>query len=568
VTLDPTALLEGIDPVQHPNAWALAMSYLDDFAKLGPEEAERRQMVLRARTDIIPYAKLVYEIEPAAHHSAIIEFLQDETIKRGLIIAPPGSAKSTWVSGVYASHYFSRNVDHSVLLVSNTSEQVVKWTASVRDIVEGSPEYQEIFPEIVKDEEKGWTRQELYLANRQDRANVSPNLVGYGIGGPILGRRANIIIVDDPTSQTQSRSAPVMNEQKDWFKATLMSRLIPGGRVIVVLTRWNEDDLASMLINQMDFQVLQMPALGDAEKGAFADYILPQVYDEEGENDTEAYLEALDVEKAKHEANGFECEIVRSNSVNRHCVRKYFGYEGENKQSIWPNRFSVAEYARVRRDYGSSYFRLVYDGDTSGSSGDIIKSEWFRYWGPNVTTTYEGDDTPVQELPLDCQWYQFVDVATGTKAENDYFVVMTVAVDSRGRVFVVNVERRKLEAPDQPKLIQQQFNRYPLTQWVLIETVGYQLSLFQNLQRQSMIPLKKYQPIKDKVARAKSMAAIFEAGRIYFLQGAKWLDDFEYELTVFPKGKHDDQLDALSSGMEELSGALMRQPKVIQVGFG
>lgn len=323
-----------------------------------------------------------------------------------------------------------------------------------------------------------------------------------------------------------------------------------------------------MLINDMDFNVLHMPALGDPDKGAFGDYVLPQVYDEEGNPDTEAYLASLEVVKAKHEAEGYECEIVRSVSVNRHCVRKYFGYEGENKQSIWPNRFTVEEYLRVKRDYGSSQFRLIYQGDTSGTSGDIVKSEWFRYWGPNVTHTFEGDEGPITELPLDCSWYQFVDVATGTKAENDYFVVMTVAVDGRGRVFIVNVERKRLEAPDQPKLIQSQFAKYPLTQWVLIETVGYQLSLFQNLQRQSMIPLKKYQPIKDKVARAKSMAAVYESGRVYHLQGAKWLDDFEYELTVFPKGKHDDQLDALSSGMEELSGALIQKPRVVQIGFG
>lgn len=495
-----------------------------------------------------------YDIEVGEHHN----FFAD-----GLL-----SHNSTWVSGVFTSSHFSRYPDESILLVSNTLEQATKWTSNVRDIVDQSPEYQEIFPEIQKDEEKGWTRQELFLANRQDRANVSPNLVGYGVGGPILGRRANIIIVDDPTSQSESRSAPQMQAQKEWFKATLMSRLVPGGRVLVVLTRWSEDDLASMLINDMDFHVLHMPALGDPEKGAFADYILPPIYDEEDEPDVEAYLAALQGLKDEHEAKGYECEITRSVSVNRHCLRKYFGYEGDDKQSIWPDRFTVKEYMRVRRDYGTSQFRLIYQGDTSGTSGDTFKSEWFRYWGPDVTTKFEGDDGPIKEIPEDARWYQFVDIATGTNDQNDFFVIATVAIDQRGRVFIVNVERKRLEAPDQPKLIQSQFAAYPLVEWVMIETTGYQLSLFQNLKRQYMIPLKKYTPIKNKQARAESTAALYEAGRIYHKQGAKWLDAFEYELTTFPKGKHDDQVDALTGGMEELASTFVRKPVTIQVGFG
>lgn len=565
---DLSNLLANIDPEKHPNAWRLVMDSMSDAVNLGPEEALKRRKLLRARTELIPYAELVYEIAPAEHHKAIIEFLEDESIKRGLVIAPPGSAKSTWVSGVFVSSHFSRYPDESILLVSNTLEQATKWTSNVRDIVDQSPEYKSIYPEITKDEDKGWTRQELFLANREDRANVSPNLVGYGIGGPILGRRANIIVVDDPTSQSESRSAQMMQQQKDWFKATLMSRLVPGGRVLVVLTRWSEDDLASMLINDMDFHVLHMPALGDPEKGAYADYVLPPVLDGEGEPDVEAYLKKLDALKRTHEKLGYECEVTKSISVNRHCVRKYFGYQGDDKQSIWPTRFTVEEYTRVKRDYGSSQFRLIYQGDTSGTSGDILKSEWFRYWGEKVTVAHEGDDAPVKELPPDCRWYQFTDVATGTSDSNDYFVLITVAIDQRGRVFVVNVERKRLEGPDQPKLIQSQYAAYPHTEWVLIEASGYQLSLFQNLKRQLMLPLRKYNPIKNKEARARSLSALYESGRIYHKQGAPWLEDFEYELTTFPKGKHDDQVDALSGGMEELAGMFVRKPITLEVGFG
>lgn len=566
--IDIAAIAADPDLLSHPNARSLVFQILGDHLELGTDAALQRLKLLTSRASMRDYAELVYEISPSPHHQAIIEMCEDSNIERALIIAPPGSAKSSWVSGVFTSHHFSRYPDESILLVSNTLEQATKWTSSVRDIVDQSPEYKAIFPEIVKDEDKGWTRQELFLANRQDRANVSPNLVGYGVGGPILGRRANIIIVDDPTSQAESRSAQQMTAQKDWFKATLMSRLVPGGRVIVVMTRWNEDDLASMLMNEMDFQVLHMPALGDPEKGAFCDYVLPPVYDAEGQPDIEAYLAKLQVEKVKHEAKGFECEITRSVSVNRHCVRKWLGHEGEDKQSIWPGRFKVKEYERVRRDYGTSQFRLIYQGDTSGTAGDIVKREWFRYWGEKVTTTFEGDEGPIIELPENCNWYQFTDIATGTTSKHDYFVIMTVAVDQRGRIFIVDVVRTRVEAPDQPKLIQAAYEKHGDTQLILIESVAYQLSLFQRLVRELFLPVKKFKPVKDKESRARSMAAFYEAGRIYHKQDAKWLDDFEYELTTFPKSKFDDQVDALSGGLEEMSHRFVRKPRVLQVNFG
>ena len=91
---DASQFLSGINPTTHPNAWRLIMQSMDDFARLGPEEALRRQKILRARTDMTDYAELVYEISPSEHHKAIIEVCEDQSIERGLIIAPPGSAKS------------------------------------------------------------------------------------------------------------------------------------------------------------------------------------------------------------------------------------------------------------------------------------------------------------------------------------------------------------------------------------------------------------------------------------------------------------------------------------------
>ena len=565
--------LANVDLTKHPNAKKVILQAMRDQLTMGSAEAIERLGLLKARDDVYEYARRVFEYEAAPHHQEIVKAVSGDD-ERVLVIAPPGFSKSSWGTVIYGSHEFSKRFEESILLVSCTADQAVTFTGAIRDLVSESDAYTAIFPEVRMDESKGWSKDKLYLANRTDKGNISPNLFGVGVSGPILGRRANLILVDDPITQDQAQSPEAMKKIKSWFKGTLMTRLVPSnGRIRVILTRWGENDLASMLMDDLNFKVIAMPALGHPEKGAYVDIILPRFFypDEDGnetdEIDEDTELENLLKLQAGYEAEGYECEITRSlTNPKRLCVRKYFGFKGPNKQSCWPNYFSVAKLRQIKRGHTSAEWRLFFQADPVGASGSIFKSKDFRYWGPDVTTTYEGNDGPLNEIPEDARWYQFTDVAIGQNRENDFFVIITVAVDSMGRIYIVDVVRTKVEAPDQPKLIEALYTKYPKTEWVLIEAVSMGLSLFQTLLRTKMIPLKKCVPSKDKKARSRSSAVQYNNGKIYHLQGAPWLDAFEYELTSFDSGKHDDQVDALSNGLEELA-LNARTPKTLKIGF-
>lgn len=465
------------------------------------------------------------------------------------------SHNSTYVSNIFPAWWMGKNPEKAAILVSNTATQASAFTASIREIIESDPKYKSVFPESRPDAARGWTREVLFLGNRDNKSRPDPNLFATGMTGPVLGRRAELIIVDDPTSQQDATSEKIMEDQKLWFKQTLMSRLKPGGRCVVILTRWHDKDLASMLVNDMDFEVVHMVAIGDDEGGAYVDFLPPGKQPEDGTVDPRL----LDIQETI-KAEGYKVKIAKSHTAGtRMCVRKYLYADGE--KALWKQEHSLESLNRIKQDYGSVQFNLVYQGDPTGLQGDIFKREWFSYYGP---------DEDKKRVPKDAAWFQSVDVAVSQNKRADYTVVATMARDTEGNIYIHDVWRDRIEAPDQPKLIVKEYRKYPKVMWVLIETVAYQLSLFQNVIREG-IPARPFKPEKNKVMRARSSAAFFEARKVYFRrdsESAKWLEYVLDEFTSFPRGEHDDVVDTVTSLLEELALSVTGDPVEVEIGFG
>lgn len=557
------------DPEVGESVKATIRDGLNQLAAGGFRAAYESQLVYRSRTDLDSFSECVYGLPPFTHHKEITKVLQDESKKRVLIIAPPGHAKSTYVSLIFPAWWMGKNPDKAAILVSNTSTQASKFTSSIREVIESDSQFKKVFPATCPDIARGWTREELFLGNRENKSRPDPNLFATGMTGPVLGRRAELIIVDDPTSQQDATSETVMDAQKLWFKQTLMSRLKPGGRCVVILTRWHDKDLASMLVNEMDFEVVHMVAIGDEEGGSYVDY-LPAGKTPTDEDDREITVdwegEEIDARllsiKDLVEAEGHRCKIAKSHtSGSRKVVRKYLYPDGE--KALWKTEHNLKALQRIKQDYGSVQFNLVYQGDPTGLQGDIFKRDWFKYYGP-------GDDCEKRKVPEDAHWFQSVDVAVSQKEDADFTVVATVAFDREGNFYIHDIERQKIEAPDQPKLLQSTYRRHSKVLWVLIETVAYQMALFQNVIRKG-IPARSYKPQKNKVMRARSASAFFEARKVWFRKDkdtARWLSIVEDEFTSFPRGEHDDCVDAVSSLMEELALYFTGEPVEVEIVFG
>ena len=215
-----------------------------------------------ARERLGYYGYYVHGLKPARHHWQRISELMNESRKRLLIICPPGHAKSTWISQIWPCWYIGRHPEQNVAIVSNTSSQAELFLGVVKDTIEMNPRYREVFPHAVPNHGRGWSSSELFVA-RSDLTNKDPTLFATGVGGPLIGKRLHLAIVDDPLDEENTATENQRNRVNTWYRRTLMSRLLPEGRVVVILTRWHEADLAAKLMASGMYYVVHMKAIDD-----------------------------------------------------------------------------------------------------------------------------------------------------------------------------------------------------------------------------------------------------------------------------------------------------------------
>ena len=209
----------------------------------------------------------------------------------------------------------------------------------------------------------------------------------------------------------------------------------------------------------------------------------------------------------------------------------------------------------AKKEIGSFLFSQEYLAEFIEQSGGLFKSEWFKYFRrdeyedyddkgymqTNKVLRYESNTVDTKDLRVICA----VDLATSTKESADFTVVTTIGVDKQQNIFVLEVVRKRLEAPDVIKLLES-INEKWNPDVIGVESAGYQLALIQIIKRQTALPIVRLKADKDKFSRALPLSAKMEAGLVYFPADALWYSDLEKEMLQFPAGEHDDQVDALA----------------------
>ena len=195
---------------------------------------------------------------PAAHHKLLIrelEGLASGRWDRLMLLLPPGSAKSTYASLVFPPWFMARRPWAHVIAASHTASLARTFGRGVRTLIQ---EHE--------------SRLGLWL----DPANRSAGRFGVmgggsyfatGVRGPVTGRRADLLLIDDPVkSQAEADSGSARDHLWEWFRSDLVTRLKPGGRVVLVMTRWHPDDLGGRLLQSSEaWRVVRLPALAEED---------------------------------------------------------------------------------------------------------------------------------------------------------------------------------------------------------------------------------------------------------------------------------------------------------------
>lgn len=459
-------------------------------AKEFSSPADFAVMAGRGRWWVKPHLQLISD--------TIVERLEAGNA-RILVTLPPRHGKSQLISQYTPAWYLIRNPSKHIILASYQAGFAAGWGRRARRLVE---EYGPVCGVEVDEQSKA--------ADRWDIAGWGGGMVTAGVGGPITGRGADVFIVDDLVKNAQDANSRIIQERNwEWWQSTAFTRLEPGGSVLGMMTRWNERDWIGRLKEQAE---------------------------EEGEEWLIINLPALAED-------------------NDPLGRK----PGE---PLWPERYPEARLERIRENIGSYYWSALYQQNPTPAEGGMFQRDRFRYYETVTEYDAEGGETKfyrlwdqlgnVEQFPVDeCTRIATVDLAASEREQADYTVILTCAITPKKQLLVLDMFRRRLPGPEQiPAMQREYFRNRP--QYLAIEATAYQLTAVQNA-RQAGLPVRELRADRDKVARATTLGVRYEAGQVYHPAKTKWVLDLEGELLSFPRGQHDDIVDALAYAALEVA---------------
>jgi predicted phage terminase large subunit-like protein len=413
-------------------------------------------------------------------------------IDRLMIFAPPQHGKSELVSIRLPAFWLAHRPEDPVILASYGASLAESHSSEARATVE-SEAYQALFPEMATRKDSR-SKQLWRLQGRQG------GLLAVGVGGPITGHGARLGIIDDPFENwRQAQSLTVRNHVWEWWRGTFRTRIWEGGAIILVMTRWHEDDLAGRLLSEQGdrWVVLRLPALAETQV----------------ERDTSNTLLGLPL--------GQPDPLGRAPGA-----------------ALCPQRFSVEALLALKRDVGGLVWYAEYQGTPRAPEGNKFKRHWFRIVG---------------EVPAAARRLRYWDKA-GSDEAGDYTVGVLLAAHE-GRWYIEDVVRGQWSDLEREKVIRQtaELDGRDVEIWVEQEAgSGGKDSAAATVRSLAGFTVHVDHPTGDKVVRASPFAAQCEAQNVFLKRGA-WNGAYLSELCAFPNGAHDDQVDASSGAFNRLN---------------
>lgn len=223
---------------------------------------------------LIAYAAYQWpSYQDAAHHRLIarhLEAVERGDIKRLMITMPPRHGKSMLASEFFPAWYMGRNPGHYVVTATYAQDLADDFGRKVKNQIEDEL-FQQVFPGVgLADDSKSSKR--FHVEGRgggiEHVTTQRGAFYAVGVGGPLTGRGAHLLLIDDPIKNREDADSEVQRRKvKDWYTSTAYTRLMPGGRIVIIQTRWHEDDLSGWLQAEHEHEgwvVLNLPAIDKA----------------------------------------------------------------------------------------------------------------------------------------------------------------------------------------------------------------------------------------------------------------------------------------------------------------
>lgn len=468
------------------------------------EELDRRAALQAAKDDLIAFCKRMdpnYKV--GRHHRLLADQLMAiETGEKDRICVniPPRHGKSQLVSTYYPAWFIGRNPGKKVMLVSHTTDLAVDFGRKVRNIID-SDAYQEIFPDT-----------KLSVDSKSaGRWNTTTGCEFYatGVGSALAGRGADLLLVDDPHSEQDILNGNFTAFEKayEWFAFGARTRLMPGGRVAIVHTRWHADDLTGRLVKDMtnnadsdQYEVVEYPAILEVEDKATG-------------------------------------EVVQ--------------------KALWPEFFDLQALLRTKASMPVFQWNAQYQQNPTGEEASIIKRDWWRLW--------PDDDPPHVEYII-----MALDAAAEANNRADFTSLSTWGVfyneeEHMHQIILLNAIKRRVEFPELKALAMEQYREWEPDVFI-VEKKSSGTPLYQEMRRAGIL-VQEYTPVRgtvnnpnSKMARLNSVSDIISSGLVW-VPPKRWAEELVEEVAGFPFASNDDQVDTtIMALMRFRQGGFIRLP--------
>jgi predicted phage terminase large subunit-like protein len=373
-----------------------------------------------------------------------------------------------------------------------------------------------------------------------------------GVGAGVTGFGGQVIIIDDPVkSRAEAESETYRERLWDWYRNDLYTRLEPGAAVILIQTRWHQDDLAGRLLQESQtggdtWEVIDLPALSEppasvggqklpslTRRGGSGRLLADDgVVEQAAENSSQAGPDDPQSDlppRLPAEERGHPPLLVKEGSWN--AADPLGRPPGA---ALCPDRFDEAKLADIQRQLGTYAFSALYQQRPAPAEGGIFKRAWFT--------------RIVDRPPENLKWKRGYDLAVSTKTTSCFTASFRIARDeATGDIYIADGFRDRIEYPDQKRYIIARITNEPDTEHG-IEKALHGQALIQELRRETRLVGSRLRGINvtaDKITRALTWAPLAEEGKVVLVLGP-WNRAFLDELAQFPTGQHDDQIDAVS----------------------
>ena len=464
------------------------------------DELNNRKANKAAYMDLIEFCKRMQpDYLVGKHHKILATMLMG--IERGdkdriCVNIPPRHGKSQLVSIYFPAWFLGRNPDKKVMMVSHTTDLAVDFGRKVRNLI-SSDEYQAIFP-LVR------LAQDSKSAGRWN-TNSGGEYYACGIGSALAGRGADLLLVDDPHSEQDviNGNFEVFETAYEWFTFGARTRLMPGGRVAIIQTRWHMDDLTGRVTRDMvnndlsdQYEVVEFPAI-------------------------------------------LEIESKKSGKV----VHK----------PLWPEFFDMKALERTKASMPVFQWNAQYQQQPTAEEAAVVKREWWQEW--------TSENPPVCEYII-----MSLDAAAEKHNRADFTALTTWGVflneeENAYHIILLNSIKERLEFPELKALAMQEYSEWEPDSFI-VEKKSSGAALYQEMRRTGL-PVQEYTPHRgsgDKMARLNSVADIIASGMVWVPQ-TRWAEEVIEEIAGFPFMSHDDLVDStVMALMRFRQGGFIRLP--------